>query len=76
MRLNHIQLLISSRCKASMGMVDIRILDNIQVPERQLPPHHNNQFISNILYITKHCQSSPRNHNKQVKVKGTPYINR
>jgi hypothetical protein len=44
--------------KASMGMVDIRILGNIQVPERQLHPHHNDHFISNILYITKHRQSS------------------
>jgi hypothetical protein len=59
-----------------MGMVDIRILGNIQVPERQLHPHHNNHSISNILYITKHRQSSPRNHNKQAKVKGTPYINK
>jgi hypothetical protein len=59
-----------------MGMADIRILGNIQVPERQLLPHHNNLFISNILYITKRRQSSPRNHNKQAKVKGTPYINR
>jgi hypothetical protein len=52
--------------KASMGMVDIRILGNIQVPERQLHPHHNNHFISNILYITKHCQYSPPNHIKQT----------
>jgi hypothetical protein len=59
-----------------MGMVDIRILGNIQVPGRQLLPHHNNHFISNILSITKHRQSSPHNHNKQAKAKGTPYINR
>jgi hypothetical protein len=62
--------------QASMGMVDIRILGNIQMPERQLLPHHNNLFISNILYITKHRQYPLRNHNEQAKVKGRSHINR
>jgi hypothetical protein len=59
-----------------MGMVDIRILVNIQAPERPLHPHHNNHFINNILYITKHRQYSHPNHNKQAKVKGMQYTNR
>jgi hypothetical protein len=53
--------------KASMGMVDIRILGNIQVPQRQLHPHHNNYFISNIPYITKHRQYSHTNHIEQTR---------
>ena len=59
-------IIMASR-KASMGMMDIRILGNIQVPERQLPPHHNNHFISNILYIPKHCQCSHPTHIEQTR---------
>jgi hypothetical protein len=54
--------------KVSMGMVDIRILVNIQMPERPLHLHDKNHSINNILYlylyITKHCEYSPPNHSK------------
>jgi hypothetical protein len=59
-------IIMASR-KASMGMVDIRILGNIQVPKRQLHPHHNNHFRSNILYIPKHRQYSHPNHIEQTR---------
>jgi hypothetical protein len=56
-----------------MGMEDVRILVNIQVPER--PLHH---FIKNILYlyITKHRRYSDPTQNQQAKVEGAQYINR